>query len=188
MSDQDFNALLQSAFKQCELFGHPLDDDQKQILIGVFSTAERSIENPLAQLTPDQRQALLSFIAVQQTQGKTWKTILLNDWLENRDSGTVQFVREIYGLQWLETITPAHLAEYAEDTMPLKVGDRIEVSNTLWEWVQNDDRDWYSCVVIGLTSDPREGAIVRFENGQEFEIQGVYDWNRSNWRWKKNRQ
>ncbi|MBE9014163.1 hypothetical protein IQ250_28645, partial [Pseudanabaenaceae cyanobacterium LEGE 13415] len=67
----------------------------------------------------------------------------------------------------------------------LNIGDRIEVSNTLWEWVQDGEEEWYFCTVISLTeadTSQNTRCTIRFENGQEYEIQGVYDWNRSNWR------
>ncbi|BAU09885.1 hypothetical protein LEP3755_03610 [Leptolyngbya sp. NIES-3755] len=175
MSESELERLLQKAFDQCERLGHPLDPEQKEIL---RSTLQRT--NPLEQLTKEQRQALLQF-----AQEPEWKTSLLNDWLQNRDSGTMQFVRDQYGLAWLNSILPEDLAAYRDRETRLKVGDRIEVSNTLWEWVQDGDQEWYSCTVISLTeadSSQDTRCTIRFENGQEYEIQGVYDWNRSNWR------
>jgi hypothetical protein len=91
-----------------------------------------------------------------------------------------------------------HLAEYAEETLTLKVGDRIEVSNSLWEWVQDEGpcrREWVSCLVVSVTATCDNGSTipasyqchtnctVRFDNGSEYEIQGMYEWNRYSWRW-----
>ncbi|HEY9646662.1 MAG TPA: hypothetical protein V6C88_09845, partial [Chroococcidiopsis sp.] len=33
------------------------------------------------------------------------------------------------------------------------------------------------------TNSPSGRCTVRFDNGMEYEIQGVYEWNRYNWRW-----
>lgn len=178
MSELELDALLQKAFEQCERLGHPLDAEQKEILRSTLHQETRT--NPLAQLSPEQRQAVLQF-----AQQPDWKTSLLNDWLQNRDSGTMQFIREAYGMAWLNSVQPEDFAAYRDADTQLKIGDRIEVSNALWEWVQNDDYEWYSCTVIGLTeseTSQETRCTVRFETGQEYEIQGVYDWNRSNWR------
>jgi hypothetical protein len=77
------------------------------------------------------------------------------------------------------------------DGLKLKVGDRIEVSNGLWEWVQENgpcSREWFPCTVIGLSQGSDRdrlyyNCVIRFENGTEYEIQGIYQWNRYNWRW-----
>ncbi|NJR52809.1 MAG: hypothetical protein HC780_27840 [Leptolyngbyaceae cyanobacterium CSU_1_3] len=194
MTQAEIEAVLQAAFRQCERAGYPLGEVQKQIFAQVVEARldDRSIVsfNPLAQLTPGQREALWHFIQAQEQQNQSWKAALLNDWLQDSDSGNVQFVRDLYGVQWLESITPAHLAEYADEAiLKLKVGDRIEVSNALWEWVSGADpnsREWFPCLVINLQEDPdtaQSTCIIRFENGSEYEIQGIYDWNRSNWRW-----
>ncbi|MER3476313.1 MAG: hypothetical protein C4287_06780 [Leptolyngbya sp. ERB_1_2] len=179
MSESEPDILLQKAFEQCERLGHPLDAEQKEILRSTLH--QETHPNPLAQLTEDQRQAVLQFAQDQ----PDWKTSLLNDWLQDRDSGVMQFIRDQYGLAWLNSVMPEDLAAYRDRETRLNIGDRIEVSNTLWEWVQEDDREWYTCTVIGLSEaensqDTR--CTIRFENGQEYEIQGVYDWNRSNWR------
>ncbi|MGG6268425.1 hypothetical protein ACQ4M3_19475 [Leptolyngbya sp. AN03gr2] len=179
MSESELERLLQKAFDQCERLGHPLDPEQKEILRSTLQQETRT--NPLEQLTNEQREALLLFAQSE----PDWKTSLLNDWLENRDSGTMQFVRDQYGLAWLNSILPEDLAAYRDRETRLNIGDRIEVSNTLWEWVQDGDQEWYSCTVISLTeadSSQNTRCTIRFENGQEYEIQGVYDWNRSNWR------
>ena len=208
MTQAEIEAALQTALRRCETAGYPLTDAQQQILFGVLrerlcksSTVQFSTLNPLAALTPDQRQALLQFIKDQEQQNKSWKTTLLNDWLHDRASGTVQFIRDSLGLQWLETVTAADLADYEEEALWLKVGDRIELSNGLWEWVQDTgpcSREWFSCTVVSITETQsalyQEGVAdspfstnctIRFENGNEYEIQGVYEWNRPNWRWEK---
>jgi hypothetical protein len=208
MTKAEIEAVLQAAFNQCEAASYPLTEMQKQILLQIVeelmlaqlvssdsSTSNPDDTNPLDELTPDQRQALLEFIQEQEQENLSWKITLLNDWVNNRDSGTVQFIRDRYGMQWLNRLTPVHLAEYYEstdnETLKLKVGDRIEVSNGLWEWVQDDgpcQREWVPCTVI-YVDNPDEGngthatCIIRFNNGTEYEIQGIYEWNRYNWRW-----
>ncbi|MBD2093094.1 hypothetical protein H6F67_24925 [Microcoleus sp. FACHB-1515] len=194
--DSAFEAALQAAFARCEAAGLPLDPQQQQILLSAFLTPADS--NPLDQLTPDQRSTLLAFVREQEQQGRPWKTQLLNDWLQGQSSGEMQFVRDQYGLQWLDRIQTHHLAAYAEETLTLKVGDRIEVSNSLWEWVQEDgpcQREWITCRVVSVSAACDTAAsiptsyqcyttcTIRFENGSEYEIQGVYEWNRYNWRW-----
>ena len=185
MSESELEALLQKAFEQCERLGHRLDAEQKEILRSTLQQETRT--NPLAQLSPEQRQSVVQFAQSQ----SDWKTSLLNDWLQDRDSGTMQFIRDQYGVSWLNSITVEDLAAYRDREAQLNIGDRIEVSNTLWEWVQDADREWHSCTVIGLSGEiglsGAENAqeircTIRFDNGQEYEIQGVYDWNRSNWR------
>ncbi len=207
MTQAEIEAALQTALRHCETAGYPLNDAQQQILFAVLkerlrepSTDQGLALNPLAALTPEQRQALFQFIKAQEQQNKSWKTTLLNDWLHDRASGTVQFIRDSLGFQWLETITAADLADYEEAALWLKVGDRIELSNGLWEWVQDTgpcSREWFSCTVVGITetqsplyeevaeSQISTNCTVRFENGNEYEIQGVYEWNRPNWRWEK---
>ena len=127
-----------------------------------------------------------------------WKIKLLNDWLHEEHSGSVQFIREVYGFQWLNQVKPIHIAHYLaqlqrEDTLRLKVGDSLEVSNGLWEWVQQNGvcpEEWFPCIVIKIFStedyqDSYTNCIIRFENGAEYEIQGIYQWNRHNWRWSE---
>jgi hypothetical protein len=188
----------------------PLTDQQKQILLQAITEAVtreallsstndnqgRDRANPLDELTPEQRQSLLQFVKEQEKLDRPWKIKLLNDWLHNRDSGAVQFIRDLYGPQWLNRVKPVHLAQYLEaetslDDLKLKVGDRIEVSNGLWEWVQENgpcSREWFPCTVIGLSQGSDRdrlyyNCVIRFENGTEYEIQGIYQWNRYNWRW-----
>lgn len=206
MTKAEIEAALQAAFSQCDATGFPLNENQKQILLDIAevlipdllrSSTKVAAEtvNPLDNLTPEQRQALLEFVAECNELNASWKTRLLNDWLLGRDSGPVQFVREQYGPQWLETIQPIHLAAYDQETQVLrvKVGDRLEVSNSLWEWVPEPsscDREWLRCTVIRVfeSSDPERSYVsctVRLENGLEYDINGMYDWNRHNWRWPK---
>lgn len=210
MTPSELEATLEAAFSQCAAAGYPLSDRQRQIIVRILlekaqarnpgekTGKEQPDSNPLAQLTPTERQALLEFIRRQETQGVSWKATLLNDWLQGKNSGAVQFVREQYGMPWLDQITPDHLAAYnlePRDRRSLQVGDRIEVTNGLWEWVQDSgpcSREWYPCTVVSITELPLEVAadaprqvscIIRFDSGAEYEIQGVYDWNRPNWRW-----
>jgi len=233
MTPADIEAILREAFGTCEAIGYPLEAVQKQVLLRSLlealkssaqassNTAVESVErsnlpNPLDELTVEQRQILLRFIQGQTRENSSWKVQLLNDWLNNRDSGEMQVFRQQYGLQWLEQIQSIHIAQYADEVgMNLKVGDRIQVCNRLWEWVQNDDPDnqeWLLCTVIHLTaSHPSEiqstetqskagereelggdrspmSGTVRFDNGMEYEIQGIYEWNRYNWRWVKDQE
>ncbi|NJO43042.1 MAG: hypothetical protein HC769_23520 [Cyanobacteria bacterium CRU_2_1] len=214
MTPSDIEAVLRFAFGECEAMGCPLDDQQRQVLQRVLrgvlvnlqassltgSTRDLTLErpNPLAELTPEQRQILLEFIQTQKHQDGDWKAQLLNDWLHDRDSGAIQFIREEFGLSWLERVQSVHIAQYADEmAMTLKVGDRIEVSNGLWEWVQEEgpcSREWFPCTVIGITEISEPSAeisgysryttsTIRFDNGMEYEIQGIYEWNRYSWRW-----
>jgi hypothetical protein len=210
MNPAEIEAVLQVAFIQCEAVLCPLTEQQKQILLQVLTESltreslsssangnqDNETANPLDELTPEQRQALLQFVKAQEQQDTPWKIRLLNDWLHNRDSGAVQFIRDRYGPQWLNRIKPVHLTQYLEaetslDGLKLKVGDRIEVSNGLWEWVQENgpcSREWFPCTVVGLSQGSDRdrlyyNCVIRFENGTEYEIQGIYQWNRYNWRW-----
>jgi hypothetical protein len=218
MTQAEIEALLQAAFNQCEAAGYPLGVEQQQILL---NSARAGIEansqpiapanssgetdesnNPLDELTPDQRRTFLEFVRGQKGEDVSWKAQLMNDWLAGRESGELQFIRDRYGIQWLDRIQPVHLARYSEElAMNLKVGDRIEVSNSLWEWVQEDgpcQREWIACTVVSVSEAPENmpmvppsyrgytSCTVRFNNGMEYEIQGVYEWNRYNWRWMEN--
>jgi hypothetical protein len=160
------------------------------------STLESDTANPLDELTTEQRSRFLEFVKEQEQQNRPWKIQLLNDWLHERDSGQVQFVRDRYGPQWLNRIKPIHFAEYAndgEEALKLKIGDHIEISNSLWEWVQETgpcSREWFTCTVISVDETGEDNyastnCIIRFINGAEYEIQGMYQWNRYNWRWSK---
>jgi hypothetical protein len=224
MTPTEIEAALREAFGECEAIGYPLEAVQKQVLLqalirwiesqtkfrveqgglgedAVLGAPKSTGLNPLEELTLSQRQVLLHFIQTQAQENRSWKAQLLNDWLNNRDSGDLQFIRQSYGLQWLEQVQPVHIAQYAgEVLMPLQVGDRIEVSNSLWEWVQADipdGQEWFLCTVISVTEpaelQPDSGdrlaasCTIRFDNGMEYEIQGIYEWNRYNWRRSKER-
>lgn len=200
MSKAEIEAALKAAFDQCIVANCPLTEVQKQILLEVAlsntlgETANSEETNPLDELTTEERSALLEFVKEQENLNQPWKIQLLNDWLNNTNSGSVHFIRDRYGLQWLNLVQPAHLAEYFERfeaELKLKVGDRIEVSNGLWEWIQEEgpcSQMWVPCTVTSV--EEREGdyssCIIRFDNGTEYEIQGIYDWNRYNWRWPSN--
>lgn len=203
MTKAEIEAALQAAFSLCDSTGFPLSEQQKQILLHIAEVLTEDLlaglppvtetVNPLEGLTPDQRQALLLFVARFERNNDAWKTSLLNDWLHGRDSGPVQFIRDRYGLQWLDTIQPSHLAAYDQDSrmLKVKVGDRLEVSSSLWEWVpatDSDNQEWLSCTVIRVfeSSDNERAHLnctVRLANGLEYDINGMYDWNRLNWRW-----
>ncbi|MFQ3616208.1 MAG: hypothetical protein SNJ57_12935 [Cyanobacteriota bacterium] len=232
MTPAEIEAALRVAFEACDAEGYPLTVEQQSLLLQLVAQQlengralpalrskassvnepEDSLNNPLDALTVDQRQAFLNYVQEAQESGRSWKAQLLNDWLRGDDSGPVQFVRDQFGLSWLEQVRPVHLAAYAEAVLRLKVGDRIEVANSLWEWVQDDgpcSREWFPCTVIAVnestihesangesatselitpgtpeTSETRRASCcVRFDNGMEYEIQGIYEWNRYNWRW-----
>lgn len=208
MTGPELDAILQAALSQCEAADCPLSEEQQQIVIRVLKTSilnsagliveidDSDTENPLDRLTPDERQTLLEFVRQQESQNQPWKITLLNDWLQGKESGAVQFIRERYGMQWFDRVKPVHLAGYEDvvqgDVLKLKVGDRIEVTNGLWEWVQESgpcSREWFPCTVVSvreLGSDVqkrRTSCVIRFDSGAEYEIQGIYDWNRPNWRW-----
>lgn len=201
-------ALLHQAFAECESAFCPLNTQQKQILLSSLinqltnqlgerdtPNPDAEINNPLNELTSEQLQTLLDFVQEQEQKGIFWKTALLNDWVNQHDSGSVKFIREEYGFWWLNSVQPIHLAECLEsqgreNELRLKVGDRIEVANFLWEWVRQEERDnpeWFPCTVTNL-SEVVEGDYnyttcrVCFDQGAEFEIQGIYEWNFYNWR------
>ncbi|WP_414587205.1 hypothetical protein [Scytonema sp. PCC 10023] len=197
MSPDEIKVALQTAFYRCDVASCPLSDTQKEILLQVLEQMKGShptvsdLANPLDELTPEELQAFFEFVKAQEEENRSWKAQLLNDWLQENDSGAVQFIRDRYGLQWLNRIEPYHFEKYsAKDVLKLKVGDRIEVCNALWEWVQENSPcppEWYSCIVIKVDEisngdDSSTNCIIRFNNGSEFEIQGMYEWNRFNWR------
>ncbi|MBU7582228.1 MAG: hypothetical protein KAF91_04850 [Nostoc sp. TH1S01] len=205
MTPDEIETALQTAFKRCDVASCPLSETQKQILLQVVkqipqdSTSRISDHaNPLDELDSEELLTFLKFVKAEEQQNRTWKVQLLNDWLHNQDSGAVQFIRERYGLQWLNRVESYHFDKYAdfEDALKLRVGDRIEVSNALWEWVQDNgpcQREWFLCTVIHIdeisdTNNSSQNCIIRFYNGSEFEIQGIYDWNRYNWRWPQNQK
>ncbi len=190
MTPADLKAALKAAFSRCDSNFCSLSEEQKQILLQVTeelmeqkALTDNRLSNPLDELSPEQRQSFWQYIQVQEQQNRSWKAQLLNDWLQERDSGEIQFIRESYGFAWLNRIKPVHIAKYAEEALKLKIGDRIEVSNSLWEWVQETgpcSREWFLCTVIAVDET---SCTIRFSNGAEYQIQGVYNWNRYNWRW-----
>jgi hypothetical protein len=203
MTPEEIETVLQAAFRECRDRGCPLDDRQQQILLQAIrqlgNPPSPEAPNPLDELTLEECQSLLEFVKEQDRQNRSWKVTLLEDWLQNRDSGAVQFVRDRCGTAWLNRVEPFHLAAYEEvleeGRLQVKVGDRLEVSNRLWEWVQDDEpssQEWLACTVIGVFDVEEEDAtythcLIRFENGTEYEIQGIYQWNRYNWRWIQDR-
>lgn len=199
MNPDEIEAVLQTAFSRCDAADCPLTDMQKQILLQVVEQIQRSLtsklsdtNNPLDELTPEELEAFLEFVKAEEAQNRTWKVQLLNDWLLAQDSGKVQFIRQRYGLQWLNRVQAYHFDKYAylEEALKLKIGDRIEVSNALWEWIPEDDlsqKEWFPCMVIKIdevvnSNDSFSICQIRFFNGSEYEIPGVYEWNRYNWR------
>jgi hypothetical protein len=194
MDRDEIETILKAAFLQCQALSCPLNEQQKEILLEVFFDQNSLASgNPLDQLTSTQREILLTFILKQEKENLAWKSSLLNDWLNDRPSGEVQFIRNLYGLAWLNSIKPIHWQEYLQKLRltreKLQIGDAIEVSNGLWEWIPADDPDsceWFPCQVIELTESEDDSfpasCIVRFPTSEEWEIQGVYQWNRGNWR------
>lgn len=199
MNQAEIETVLKTAFFECDKAFCPLTDQQKEIILQIvlqpFTHSSDPQENPLNQLTSEQREALLSFIQTQQQQDLSWKITLLNNWLNNEDSGMVQFIRDEYGVIWLNQIQPVHIDQFLkqEGQKPLEIGDRIEVCNGLWEWVQEDSPcppEWFPCIVVGLSEVVDKeltytSCIVRFDTGAEFEIQGMYEWNQSYWRFRE---
>ena len=199
MTPDEIEAAMLAAFNDCDAASCPLTDTQKQILLQVVeqiqgnTSGASGIANPLDELNPEELEVFLQFVKDEEQLNRTWKVQLLNDWLLENDSGTVQFIRQRYGLQWLNRVESYHFDKYSyfEDALKLRVGDRIEVSNALWEWVQEDGpckREWFPCMVIQVEEisngdDSSTNCVVRFFNGAEYEIQGIYEWNRYNWRW-----
>ena len=93
----------------------------------------------------------------------------------------------------MSSIKPIYWQEYLQKLRltreKLQVGDAIEVSNGLWEWIPADAADscdWFPCEVIEVNESeddsPPVSCRIRFQNGEEWEIQGIYRWNRPNWR------
>ncbi|MEA5570202.1 hypothetical protein [Calothrix sp. UHCC 0171] len=196
MAPDEIESALQAAFNRCDVASCPLTDQQKQILLQMVEQ-NRGIshldgyddgyeQNPLHELSSEELQVFLGYVKTKEAQNIPWKIQLLNDWLHGEDSGEVHFIRQRYGVQWLD-----RLQHYHFDVIRLKVGDRIEVCNALWEWVQDNSpcqREWFPCDVIQVyeTNDGEDSfanCIVRFQNGTEYEINGIYEWNQCNWRW-----
>ncbi|MEM7726129.1 MAG: hypothetical protein AAF208_07105 [Cyanobacteria bacterium P01_A01_bin.45] len=201
MSPDEMQSALKAAFKQCDIASCPLTQQQKQILLqlveqiqGNSSLQLSDTSNPLDELTSEELQIFLEFVKTQEIANNSWKIQLLNDWLNNQDSGKVQFIRDRYGVEWLYRLHKDHFEDYstAGDIVKLKVGDRIEVCNALWEWVQVDSPcppQWFPCSVINIhqATDDEYSYIncsIKFNDGTEYEIQGIYEWNRYHWRWK----
>lgn len=192
MNPSEIETALKTAFRECLARGYALSDRQQDLILEtVLARLFPEVDpegNPLEELSPEQYQALLEFIADQERNNCSWKASLLNDWLRDQDSGSVQFIREEYGFGWLNRVQPRH---WQERPAFLSIGDRIEVCNALWEWVQEGSPcgpEWFEAQVIGLSSpsDP-ETCRVRFDNGQELDIPGIYQWNRCNWRFPPRR-
>lgn len=135
MTPDEIEAAMLAAFNDCDVASCPLTDTQKQILLQVIeqiqgnsSSGISNIANPLDELTPEELEAFLEFVKDEEQRNRTWKVQLLNDWLLENDSGTVQFIRQRYGLQWLNRVESCHFDKYSyfEDALKLRVGDRIE--------------------------------------------------------------
>ena len=202
MTPDEIETALQAAFNSCNAASCPLTDMQKQILLGMIAQIQgdsnskiSDVANPLDDLSSEELAAFLQFVKIKEQQNSTWKVQLLNDWLHENDSGNVQFIRQRYGLPWLNRVKSYHFDKYSdvEDALKLRVGDRIEICNGLWEWVQEDGpckRAWFPCIVLQIDQNhDSDGSpthcVVRLYNGCEYEIQGVYQWNRYNWRWSQ---
>ncbi|MCJ8283666.1 MAG: hypothetical protein MJK14_28770 [Rivularia sp. ALOHA_DT_140] len=202
MTPDEIEVALQSAFNHCDAARCPLSDGQKMILLQVVSkqingdssNGSSDDVNPLKDLTYEELQIFSQFVEEQEQQNCSWKIQLLNDWLQEKDSGVVQFIRERYGIQWLSRIENYHFEELnSEENLKLKVGDRIEVCNGLWEWVQEGtacEPQWFICSVIKVeeindSDNSYTTCTIRFNDGREYQIQGVYQWNRYHWRWSR---
>ncbi|CEJ47791.1 hypothetical protein [Umezakia ovalisporum] len=200
MTPDEIETALQAAFNICHAASCPLTDMQKQILLRVIKQIQgdsnskiSDVANPLDELSSDELAIFLQFVKIKGEQNRTWKVELLNDWLHENDSGNVQFIRQHYGLPWLNRVEPYHFNKYShiDDALKLRVGDRIEICNGLWEWVQDDGpckREWFPCIVLQIDEiddchSLPSNCLVRLYNGSEYEIQGIYQWNRYNWRW-----
>lgn len=198
MTEAEIKKAIKAAFNQCQRAFCPLSERQKEIIrqsiLKSLIQSSKASENPLDELTPGEKQALLSFIQAQAAENWDWKITLLNDWLNNRDSREVQFIRDKYGFNWLNQVQKIHIDSCLQlerrQNQLLQVGDRIEVCNGLWEWAQDNSPcppEWFPCVVVGLAEigagdSVNTTAIVRFESGAEFEVQGIYQGNKSYWR------
>lgn len=203
MTPDEIEVALQTAFNHCDVARCPLTDGQKMILLEVVSKEIKgdSIHgvsddvNPLKDLTSEELQIFSEFVKEQEQKNISWKVKLLNDWLQEKDSGIVQFIRERYGVQWLSRVEKYHFDELEnEKNLQIKIGDRIEVCNGLWEWVQEGTPctpQWFLCTVIRLEEivdgdTSYTTCTISFNNGAEYQIQGIYQWNRYHWRLPKN--
>ncbi|MGF1673604.1 MAG: hypothetical protein ACFCUV_07960 [Rivularia sp. (in: cyanobacteria)] len=202
MTPDEIEVALQEAFNRCDAARCPLTDGQKMILLQVLSkeingkSSQNLSEdvNPLLELTPEELQIFSEFVKEQEKQNRSWKVELLNDWLQEKDSGVVQFIRKRYGIQWLSKVEKYHFDQLGNaELLKLKVGDRIEVCNGLWEWVQEGtscEPEWFLCTVINLEEivggdSSHTTCTIRFNDGAEYQIQGIYEWNSYQWRWAK---
>jgi hypothetical protein len=101
----------------------------------------------------------------------------------------VQFIRENFGFSWLNRVQPIHLQPYLPEATPvLAVGDRIELSSRLWEWTRDENSEWIAAKVVGIGKGVDLEAefaiaIVQFADGSKYEITGINEWNRYNWRY-----
>ena len=138
MTPDEIEVALQSAFNRCDAARCPLTDGQKMILLQVVSKQfnENSSQgllddvNPLKELDSKELEIFSRYVKEQEQQNRSWKVQLLNDWLQEKDSGVVQFIRKRYGIQWLSRIEKYHFDELStEASLKLKVGDCIEVCN-----------------------------------------------------------
>ncbi len=203
MTPDEIEVALQAAFNSCDAARCPLTDGQKMILLQVLSQQINGDSrkgllndlNPLKELTSEELQVFSQFVKEQEEQNRSWKVQLLNDWLQEKDSGVVQFIRQNHGIQWLNSVEKHHFDEFVtEANLKLKVGDRIEVCNGLWEWVQSGtpcEPQWFACTVINLEEIVDKDTsyttcTIRFNDGAEYQIQGIYQWNNYQWRWVKN--
>jgi hypothetical protein len=197
MTPNQMESLLKVAFRHCDIASCPLTEEQKQILLQLVEQSQQTSEteelddNPLIELNSEELETFLEFVRNQEAQHISWKAQLLNDWLHGNDSGGVHFIRQRFGMQWLNRLQPYHFQQIAtENVLQVRVGDRIEVCNVLWEWVQDksaDNREWYPCTVIQVNKiqdgeDLFTNCVIRFDNGAEYEVQGIYEWNQYNWR------
>ncbi len=198
MNPDEIEAALQAAFLCCDTSSCPLTEQQKNILVQAVKNPHLGASyttNPLDQLTTEELELFLQFVKTQEEKNFSWKAQLLNDWLHNRESEQVEFIRKRYGIQWLYRIELHHFNQFkSEDIFKLKKGDRIEVCNALWEWVQEKGTctpEWSSCTVVKINEVstgeyPQTDCTVCFEDSYEYVIQGIYEWNRYNWRWLEN--
>jgi hypothetical protein len=203
MTPDEIEVALQAAFTHCDAARCPLTDGQKIILLQALSeqingNSSQGLSddvNPLKELSSEEFQIFYQFVIEQEQQNRSWKMQLLNDWLQEKDSGVVQFIRERYGIQWLNKVEKYHFDELqTAANLKLKVGDRIEVCNGLWEWVQSGtvcEPQWFLCTVINIeeivdNDSKYTTCTIRFNDGVEYQIQGVYQWNSYHWRWAKN--
>ncbi|MBV6626509.1 MAG: hypothetical protein KI793_26820 [Rivularia sp. (in: Bacteria)] len=201
MTPDEIEVALQAAFNRCDAARCPLTDGQKNILLQAVSkqvngNASKTLsndENPLKQLTYEELKLFSEFVKEQEQQNRSWKIQLLNDWLQEIDSGVVQFIRDRYGVEWLNKVEKHHFDELDTPTnLKLKIGDRIEVCNGLWEWVQEGtacEPQWFLCTVINIEEifdgNTYTTCTIRFNDGAEYQIQGIYQWNSYQWRWAK---